>query len=178
MDRTTIEGIVSEYEMQGTGEPVVLMHAGECAEWFKPLMREAALIGRFLAIRYHRIGYAGSGHMLGSVSIAQQVRHCLLLMHKLGIERAHIVGHPSSANMALPLALDAPKAVHSLALLEPALYEVSSAKGPARALVASGLEQYRAASGDLKPRKEQDKCLRVSSSSCCGEMFSTWPLPS
>jgi pimeloyl-ACP methyl ester carboxylesterase len=31
-----------------------------------------------------------------------------LLLHHLGIERAHIVGHASSAMMALQLALDAP----------------------------------------------------------------------
>jgi hypothetical protein len=32
-----------EHEIRGTGEPVVLVHAGICAEWFKPLMEEPAL---------------------------------------------------------------------------------------------------------------------------------------
>lgn len=144
MDRTTIEGIELEYEVKGVGEPVVLMHAGVCCEWFKPLMVEEALIDRFKVIRYHRAGYRGSGRIAGSVSVAQQAGHCLSLMNSLEIECAHIVGHSISANMAIQLALDAPHAVHSLALLEPALYEVPSAKGPARACVASALEHYRA----------------------------------
>jgi pimeloyl-ACP methyl ester carboxylesterase len=47
-------------------------------------------------------------------------------MRHLGIERAHVVGHSSSAIMALQLALDAPDRVLSLALLEPALLAVPS----------------------------------------------------
>jgi pimeloyl-ACP methyl ester carboxylesterase len=144
MERTTVNSIELEYEIKGAGEPVILMHAGVCAEWFKPLMTESALIGRFLVVRYHRVGYVGSSHVTGSVSIVQQAGHCLALMHSLGIGRAHIVGHSSSANIAIQLALDVPQAAHSLALLEPALYEVPSAKGPARAFVASALEHYGA----------------------------------
>jgi pimeloyl-ACP methyl ester carboxylesterase len=144
MDRTTVEGIELEYEARGSGPPVVLMHAGVCAEWFKPLIAEAVLTGRFKVIRYHRVGYRNSSRIAGPISIAQQAGHCLALMHNLGIDQAHIVGHSSSANMAIQLALDAPQAVHSLALLEPALYEVPSAKGPARAFVATALEHYGA----------------------------------
>jgi 3-oxoadipate enol-lactonase len=143
MDRITVEGIEFEYEVRGSGEPVMLIHAGVCAGWFKPLMTEPALTGRFQVVRYHRAGYAGSGRISGPVSIARQAEHCLSLMSKLGIERAHMVGHSNSANMVLQLALDAPEAVRSLALLEPALYQVPSAAGPARAFVASALEQYR-----------------------------------
>jgi pimeloyl-ACP methyl ester carboxylesterase len=44
----------------------------------------------------------------GPVSIAQQAAHCRSLMRHLGIERAHVIGYSSSANMALHLALDAP----------------------------------------------------------------------
>ena len=58
-----------EHETRGTGEPVVLIHAGICADWFR------ALLGR------------------------------------LGIERAHLVGHSSGGNIALQLALDAPGTV-------------------------------------------------------------------
>lgn len=144
MARTTVEGVELEYEIAGAGEPVVLIHAGVCAGWFKPLMNEPALIGHYLVVRYHRVGYAGSSRIVGPVSFAQQARHCRSLMRNLGIDRAHIVGHSSSANMALQLALDAPEAVHSLVLMEPALNQVPSATGSARAFVVSALEQYRA----------------------------------
>jgi 3-oxoadipate enol-lactonase len=52
--------------------------------------------------------------------MGDHARHCALLMRQLGIERAHIVGHSSSAVIALQLALDFPDAVHTLALMEPA----------------------------------------------------------
>lgn len=64
MDRATIEGIELEYEARGAGEPVVLVHAGIFADWFKPLLEEPALTGRYRAVSYHRIGYAGSSRCL------------------------------------------------------------------------------------------------------------------
>lgn len=100
------------------------------------------MTGRFLVVRYHRVGYLGSAHVTGSVSIEQQAEHCIGLMHNLGIHRAHIIGHSSGANIAIQFALAAPRAVHSLALLEPALYDVPSANGPARAYVAAALKRY------------------------------------
>jgi pimeloyl-ACP methyl ester carboxylesterase len=48
-------------------------------------------------------------------------------MEHVGIRRAHVVGHSSSGNIALQLALDSPEVVHSIALLEPALFGVPSA---------------------------------------------------
>ncbi len=44
------------------------------------------------------------------------------------IERTHVVGHSYGGAISLQLALDAPQAVHSLALLEPALLMVPSAE--------------------------------------------------
>ena len=120
LDRAALEGVELEYEARGTGEPVVLIHAGVCADFFKPLLEEPALASRYRVISYHRAGYAGSSHLAGPVSIAQQAAHCRSLMCHLGIERAHIVGHSSSAMMALQLALDAPDTVHTLALLDAA----------------------------------------------------------
>jgi pimeloyl-ACP methyl ester carboxylesterase len=139
MERARLEGVELEFEIRGAGEPVVLMHAGICADWFEPLLEESALTGRYRVVSYHRVGYAGSSRAAGPVSIAQQAAHCSSLMRDLRIERAHIVGHSSSANMVLQLALDAPDMVHSLALLEPALVTIGSAP-----LVAKATELYRA----------------------------------
>jgi pimeloyl-ACP methyl ester carboxylesterase len=120
MDRVALEGVELEYEVRGAGEPVVLIHAGVCADFFKPLMEEPTLADQYRLIRYHRVGYAGSSRLTGPVSIAQQAAHCRSLIRHLGIERAHLVGHSSSAMMALQLALDAPEVVHTLALLDAA----------------------------------------------------------
>src|SRR5215813_10323891 len=134
MPRMAVMDFELEYSLIGAGDPVVLIHAGVCADWFKPLLSERMLTDNYLVLSYHRVGYGRSSRLEGSVSIADQAKHCSLLMRQLGIERAHIVGHSSSANMALQLALDLPGMVHSLALLEPALYQgVPSASGAARA---------------------------------------------
>jgi pimeloyl-ACP methyl ester carboxylesterase len=146
MDRAALEGIELEYEVRGAGDPVVLMHAGVCADFFKPLAEEPALTDRYRVVRYHRAGYAGSSRVAGSLSIAQQAAHCRSLMHYLGIARAHIVGHSSSAMMALQLALDAPGAVQSLALLDAARPAPTSEIQMEfiKAVVQPALERYRA----------------------------------
>jgi pimeloyl-ACP methyl ester carboxylesterase len=118
--RAPVDGVELEFEVRGTGEPVVFMHAGVCADFFAPLLEQPALVDRYSVVSYHRAGYAGSGRLTGALSLERQATHCRALMHHLGIERAHVVGHSSSASMALQLALDAPDAVQSLALLDPA----------------------------------------------------------
>lgn len=112
----------------------MLIHAGVCADWFKPLLDEPALSDAYRVVSYHRAGYAGSSRVAGPLSIAEHAAHCTALMHHLGIDRAHVVGHSSSANMALQLALDAPGRVLSLALLETALLTVPSGQYAAEAL--------------------------------------------
>jgi pimeloyl-ACP methyl ester carboxylesterase len=147
MSRATIDGLELEYETRGSGESIVLVHAGIFADWFKPLLGEPALTGRYRVLSYHRVGYAGSSRVTGSVSIAQQAAHLRSLMRHLGITRAHVVGHSSGGNIALQLALDAPEMVHSLVLMEPALPVTTL--GPermlaTRAAMAPVFEAFRA----------------------------------
>jgi pimeloyl-ACP methyl ester carboxylesterase len=120
LDRATLQGIELEYEVRGAGDPVVLVPAGICADWFEPLMEEPALTDRYRVLNYHRIGYAGNSSLAGPVSIQEQAAHCRSLMNYLGIYRGHIVGHSSGAMIALQLALDAPDMVQTLALMESA----------------------------------------------------------
>jgi pimeloyl-ACP methyl ester carboxylesterase len=126
MERFTVDGVTLEYEVQGAGDPVVLIHAGLVADFFAPLMDQPALGGHQL-LRYHRVGYAGSDRVDGTVDFGLQVSHCLALMRHVGMTDAHLVGHSSSAAMALQAALDHPSAVRSVALLEAALLAVPSA---------------------------------------------------
>jgi pimeloyl-ACP methyl ester carboxylesterase len=147
MSRVHVNGLELEYESRGSGEPVVLIHAGIFADWFKPLVEESALTGRYRVVSYHRVGYAGSGRLVGPVTIAQQAAHLREVMRALGIERAHLVGHSSGGNIALQLALDAPHMVQSLVLMEPAI--PVTMLGPermlsTRAAMAPVFEAYRA----------------------------------
>jgi pimeloyl-ACP methyl ester carboxylesterase len=62
LDRTTVGDVELEYETRGSGPPVLLIHAGGCADWFAPLLEEPALTGAHQVVSYHRVGYAGSSH--------------------------------------------------------------------------------------------------------------------
>jgi pimeloyl-ACP methyl ester carboxylesterase len=143
MGRANLDGLELDYQIQGAGEPVVLVHAGVFASWFTPLLKETALTSRYRVVSYHRVGYAGSSRVAGPVSLAQQAAHLRALMRHLGIERAHLVGHSSSGNIILQLALDAPDMVASLAVLEPALLVAKTGAQRVTAL-APAAERYRA----------------------------------
>ena len=114
------------YEVSGAREPIVLIHAGLCADWFANLLDEPALARAGRLIRYHRPGYGDSARVDGPVTVAGMAEHCHALLGHLGVERAHVVGHSSSAVIALQLAIDHPDRVASLSLLETALLVVPS----------------------------------------------------
>lgn len=119
MERASLDGVELEYEISGSGDPVVLVHHGAGADWFAPLCREPAL-GSYRLVRYHRAGYAGSSRLLPPLTFEREAAGFRALMEYLGLERAHVVGH-------------------SLALLEPALLAVPSPPEVPRAI-----ELYRA----------------------------------
>jgi hypothetical protein len=54
-ERTDIGPVTLSVTRRGTGEPVVLVHAGVLADWFQPLLAEPALADRFRLIGYHRV---------------------------------------------------------------------------------------------------------------------------
>jgi pimeloyl-ACP methyl ester carboxylesterase len=144
LERAIIDGAELEYEVSGTGEPVVFIHGAFIVDTFRPLLAEPSLAGRYQLILYHRRGYAGSSRTSGPVSVARQVADCRALLHFLGVQRAHVVGHSYGGIVALQLALDTPGVVHSLALLEPGLMVGASAQDYRESL-ARGAERYREA---------------------------------
>jgi pimeloyl-ACP methyl ester carboxylesterase len=146
MERALINGIELEYQVRGSGDPVVLIHWGLCAAWAEPLIDEPALADHHLLLSYHRAGFAGSDRGERPPSLADHAAQCAVLMRQLGIERAHVVGHSSSADIALQLALDFPDRVQTLALMEPAR-PVPPTEDQAqfvREFVTPALERYRA----------------------------------
>ncbi|MBX6763899.1 MAG: alpha/beta hydrolase [Rubrobacteraceae bacterium] len=127
MQQVRIDGRELEYELQGDGEPAMLIHGSHFADAFAPLLTEPELTERYQLIMYHRRGFAGSTYVDGPLSVREQAADCRALMQRLGVERAHVAGYSFGGAVALQLALDAPEVVHSLALLEPALFVVPSA---------------------------------------------------
>lgn len=112
-----VNGVTLEYELTGSGEPVLFI-SPVLADGFLPLLRHPALVDRYWLIHYHRRGWVGSTHAPGPVSIGEHAVDAAALLDHLGVSRAHVVGHSSGAAVAAQLALDAPDRVHTLSLLE------------------------------------------------------------
>lgn len=144
MERAKLNAVELEYEVKGSGEPVLLISTGPIAEGFMPFLSEPALVERYRLISYHQRGQAGSTHSRAPVSFAEHAADAAALLGHLGIGRAHVAGHSSGGAIALQLALDCPDRVHTLTLLEPPLMGVPSARaffekaGPALAAYGSG----------------------------------------
>ena len=112
------------YEIAGSGEPLVLVHAGVAdRRMWEPQWLGFAASHR--VIRYDLRGYGESLPPSGSWS---QHADLLDLMTELGIERAHLVGTSVGAGIAVEAALAQPSAVASLVLAAPggALYGTPS----------------------------------------------------
>lgn len=117
MQTATLDDIDLEYEIIGSGEPVVFI-SSVLADGFAPLLRHGALAETYQLVHYHRRGWVGSTHTPGPVSIDQHVDDATALLDHLGISRAHVVGHSSGGAVAVELALRQPGRVRTLTLLE------------------------------------------------------------
>lgn len=144
MQQVAVNGAVLEFEVAGTGEPVLLIHGTPIAEAFRPLLSERVLLQRFRLIHYHRRGYVEAiGQSDTWATMADQAGDAAALLGHLGVARAHVVGYDMGGLIALQLALDAPDLVHSLCLLEPLLMAVPS-WGDVAPEVVPAITLYRA----------------------------------
>ncbi|MEV6981175.1 alpha/beta hydrolase [Sphaerisporangium sp. NPDC051017] len=106
------------YDDAGDGEPVVFLHGSLCADWLTPMARE---LTEFRRVVIHRAGYSRSEDRTSGAGVPAQAAHCAAVLAKLGVPRAHLVGHSAGADIALHLAYSRSDLVASLVLLEPAL---------------------------------------------------------
>ena len=153
MKRAKMNGIELEYEVRGSGEPLLLI-SPVVAGAFLPFQSAPALVDRYRLIRYHRRGWGGSTHTAAPVAIADHAADAVALLDHLGVDRAHVAGHSSGGSIALELAHRYPERAHTLALLEPSLLFVPSARilferaAPAVEAYAAG-DRTRAVAGFL-----------------------------
>jgi pimeloyl-ACP methyl ester carboxylesterase len=146
MDKANIGGVELEYEVVGSGEPVLLIAAAPIADGFHPFLREKALTDRYRLIAYRQRGQTGRPPAAGVevVSFEQHAADAAGLLRHLDVARAHVAGHGTGADIAMQLTADEPGLVATLALLEPPLLSVPSAAAffekaaPALAAFGSG----------------------------------------
>lgn len=144
MENAKLNGIELQYDVTGSGDPVLLISTGPIADSFLPLVSEKALADRYRLIRYRQRRMAAGTDNPEPVSFEQHAADATALLSHLDIRRAHVAGHSTGAAIALQLAFDRPEIVRTLALLEPPLVGVPSAAaffekaGPALAAYGAG----------------------------------------
>lgn len=104
------------YEMEGTGEPLILCHAGfvDSGMWDS---QWKAFTGRYRVIRFDMRGYGKSDKATGPVS---RRRDLYAVLQHLRIERAHLLGCSMGGEIVLDFMLDHPEMVSSLILVSAA----------------------------------------------------------
>ena len=144
MERAKVNGVTLEYEVKGSGEPVLLISTGPIADSFLPLLSEKALVERYRLIAFRQRRLARTTNGPAPVSFAEHAADAAALLGHLDVRRTHVAGHSTGAAIALQLAVDRPDIVHTLALFEPPLLGLPSAgtffekAGPSLAAYSAG----------------------------------------
>jgi pimeloyl-ACP methyl ester carboxylesterase len=110
------------YEVQGTGEPVVLIHGLtlDLREWDAQV---EALADKYQVIRYDRVGHGKSSGLSaslpdGSVRDWEYLRE---LLDELDVDKAHVVGLSMGGSVAIDFALQHPDRVQTLTPIDSVL---------------------------------------------------------
>jgi pimeloyl-ACP methyl ester carboxylesterase len=142
INRAQLNGADIEYDVRGSGEPVVFIHGAVLSDGFLPVIEQAGIAENFRIVNYRRRGYAGSSRAPAGMTMQGWAGDCIALLNHLGIASAHVAGHSFGAGIALQMAIDAPTRVRKLALLEPPLLSLVPSGGPFTEWAASVREIY------------------------------------
>jgi haloacetate dehalogenase len=120
--REAIDGVEIAFSIGGSGPPLLMLHGypQTRALWAKVAPR---LADRFTVICADLRGYGDSAKPPGEADSANYSFRAMAsdqagLMRRLGFERFHLVGHDRGARAAHRLALDHPRAVATVTLMD------------------------------------------------------------
>jgi pimeloyl-ACP methyl ester carboxylesterase len=104
------------YERQGSGEPLLLLHAAAAANpsWSAQL---DTLAERYEVILAERRGHGRTADVEGPITYQQMAADMTAFMERLGITSAHLVGWSDGSDVAMVMGAQRPDLVRSLVLI-------------------------------------------------------------
>lgn len=134
-------------EDEGEGDAVVCVHGlGGSSNTFTPLM---PVLAHHRVLRLDLPGSGRSQAVEGPISIASLVDAVRLACDRLGVARAHFVGHSLGTIVCQHLAVQAPALVRSLALFGPLMAPPDGARTAIRARAAKARSEGVAGMHDI-----------------------------
>ncbi|MBW4562113.1 MAG: alpha/beta hydrolase [Mojavia pulchra JT2-VF2] len=124
MPRIHINGIDLFYDIQGIGEPLLLIAGFMCDYTYWSLLMPS-LVKQYQVIRFDNRGIGRTSAPDSPYSIQQMASDAAALLEQIGTKKVYIAGHSMGGQIAQELALAYPEKVQSLILLS------SLAKGDA-----------------------------------------------
>lgn len=116
MPTLEVPGAEINYEISGSGEPLLMIRGiGSHLGWWHPEFK-AALEERFSLILYDHRGTGGSVHKDGEYTIPLLADDAAALLQGLGIDKAHVFGISLGGMVAQEIALRHPQVVKTLVL--------------------------------------------------------------
>lgn len=112
-DYLDANGVHTYYEIDGSGEPLVLLHGGLCAIETLAGLR-AGLAAHYRVYLPERRGHGRTPDVEGPFTYEQFAEDTAAFMDELGLGSAHVVGFSDGATVGLLLALARPDLVRTL----------------------------------------------------------------
>lgn len=134
----SVDGHPTTYHVAGSGEPVILVHglAGSGRWWQRNVPTLAARHRTYLV----DLPRFGAMHGRGRFVLAEAAAWLLEWMRRVGLDRAHVIGHSMGGLIAVRLAAQRPDAVCRLVLVAPAgIPSERSVAGLALPMLRAGL---------------------------------------
>src|SRR5262249_4804412 len=89
MERVQLNGADIEYDVRGSGAPVVFIHGAILSDGFVPVIEQTGIAENFQIVHYRRRGYAGSSRALPGMTMQGWAGDCIALLNHLGIASTH-----------------------------------------------------------------------------------------
>ncbi|HVH83112.1 MAG TPA: sigma factor-like helix-turn-helix DNA-binding protein, partial [Steroidobacteraceae bacterium] len=81
INRVQLNGADIEYDVRGSGEPVVFIHGAVLSDGFLPVIEQAGIAENFRIVNYRRRGYAGSSRSVAGMTVQDWADDCIALLN-------------------------------------------------------------------------------------------------